>query len=117
MTKILALLMLIGFEAVGATDIRHNTGAIAVTEVDVLGSQGSSATVKLAANNNRKWLYVKNLHATEAMYLTFSSGVSGNKGVKIAGGAAFEPSVAPVGNLYLITGTSTGVSAAIMVGY
>lgn len=118
MTKILVtLFMLVGYQALGVQDVRENTGAIATTVVDVPGSQASSGTVKLSANSNRKWLYIRNLHATEALYLNHSSGVSTTFGVKIAGGSSYEPKAAPVGNLYLITGSSAGVSATIKVGY
>lgn len=110
MVKYLLVLLLAGVGVVQAEDVQS------ATVIDVKGSQQSSNTIKLAQNKYRNYLYVRNLHATEALYLTYSANVSGDNGVKIAAGSTYEPTNVPVDALYFVTGSSTGVSATVISG-
>lgn len=72
----------------------------------ITASTSTSGTVALAANKYRKWLNIRNPHATEALYvhLTLSTGVSASDAaVKVAAGETWEPKAAPIGAIYLFT--------------
>lgn len=111
MKKILAVFFLLAIEV--KADSADITRAEPVT---VLGSQAGSNTVAIAGDKKRKFLHVKNLSTTQVIYLNFSANVTNTSGIAVAALGVYEPANVPVDNIYLITGSSTAVSATVIEG-
>lgn len=117
MIKLLVLLS-VGLNALALQEVTNRTDIVTQSVVTV--SMATSQTVALAANKYRRYLYIRNMDASEVIYLSFSgnvtgTGMSAGSTIKIAAGAAWEPSIPPIDKIILFT-VNAPISASIMSG-
>lgn len=100
MTRIfLALFLLVGCAAFGASDQTSTTTQSTVTAT-------GTSTLVLAANLNRNYLLVQNKGSADVI-LKLGSVQSGSEGIIIPASGNYEPIRVPIDSLYLKSSTST----------